>query len=253
MAIPCSLRVETHMSSYSPCVCSAWCCVVQTIFVPFFGHIWSDVRQELECVAESGEAAAAGKDKKSAGKKRKRSGSTEDAGQQQNGTAVLASGGLPLLELVLSSLHKCFTYDEDGFLTPARFEAVMPLLVSLVTTLRSLTPDDATYLRVCEELLVPCVSMMACAADKDVLWKPLNHALLMKTRESDWHVRYVALRAVHECFNSVGEEYLVLLPESISFFSELLEDESPEVEALCKKAVASIEELSGESLDSYLT
>lgn len=227
----------------------------QSIFVPFFGHIWGDLRSELECASTESEDDEGRDDKKAKSKKRKRQETaTPPSDPPSTSDSALSFGGLPLLELVLSSLQRCFEYDECGFLTPSRFEALQPLLVSLFTTLRGLTSDDdAAYRRIGEDLLVPCVSQMAAAVDKDVLWKPLNHGLLMKTRERDWLVRLLSLRAVHECFVAVGEEYLVMLPESISFFSELMEDEAPEVEAECKKAVAFIEELSGETLDSYLT
>ena len=40
-------------------------------------------------------------------------------------------------------------------------------------------------------------------------------------------------RTFQEFFNLVGEEYIVMLPESIPFLSELMEDDSTEVEALC--------------------
>jgi hypothetical protein len=50
----------------------------------------------------------------------------------------------------------------------------------------------------------------------------------------------------------VGEEYLLLLPECLSYLSELLEDDSTEVVTLTSEVIQNIEELSGESLDSYL-
>ena len=44
----------------------------------------------------------------------------------------------------------------------------------------------------------------------------------------------------------------MLLPETIPFMAELLEDESPYVETLCRRLKELIEELSGEELDPYL-
>ena len=57
---------------------------------------------------------------------------------------------------------------------------------------------------------------------------------------------------LQRCFEVIGEEFLVLLPETIPFLAELLEDESPHVEALCRALKQQIEELSGEELDPYL-
>ena len=59
-------------------------------------------------------------------------------------------------------------------------------------------------------------------------------------------------RTFQEFFNLVGEEYIVMLPESIPFLSELMEDDSAEVEALCQKVVKEIEDVSGEDLQEYL-
>ncbi len=160
----------------------------------------------------------------------------------------------------------------EGFLTQARFEGIMPYVAGLIAGLRRLLaadsesesecePDaeaqakaeaEAAYLVLAEEKLVPCLSQMAAAVGKDVLWKPLHHAVLMRTRDGDWAVRATALRVLHATFAAVGEEYLAMLPESISYLSELLEDERAEVVALCRKTIAYIEDLSGESLESYL-
>ena len=53
-------------------------------------------------------------------------------------------------------------------------------------------------------------------------------------------------------FSRLSEEYLVLLPETIPFLAELMEDDNLEVEALVKRLVKRIEDLSGERLDQYL-
>ena len=53
-------------------------------------------------------------------------------------------------------------------------------------------------------------------------------------------------------FIQAGEEYLLLLPECLPFFAELLEDEAEDVSTLAASVVRDAEELSGESLDSYL-
>ena len=50
----------------------------------------------------------------------------------------------------------------------------------------------------------------------------------------------------------MGEDYLMLLPECLSYLSELLEDDSPDVTAEATELIRYIEELSGEKLDSYL-
>lgn len=113
-------------------------------------------------------------------------------------------------------------------------------------------PDGASYLRFIEDHVIPCVVALATSVTKDLLWKPLNHKLLMMTRENNRHLRIAALKALHQLFREVGEEYLLLLPECLPFISELVEDEDEAVLNLTVEMVKFIENLSGESLDQYL-
>lgn len=51
----------------------------------------------------------------------------------------------------------------------------------------------------------------------------------------------------------VGEDYLMMLPECLSFISELMEDENAEIIEATSQFIRFVESLSGESLDTYLT
>ena len=48
------------------------------------------------------------------------------------------------------------------------------------------------------------------------------------------------------------EEFLVLLPETLPFLSELMEDPVEAVEAACQATLAQLAELSGENLQEML-
>ena len=74
----------------------------------------------------------------------------------------------------------------------------------------------------------------------------------MKTRKPTPAVRFAALRITQELFKTLGEDFMLMLPESIPFLSELMEDESEDVEALCQQLMKELEEISGEKLDEYL-
>ena len=50
----------------------------------------------------------------------------------------------------------------------------------------------------------------------------------------------------------LNEEYLTLLPETLPFLAELLEDSELAVEARAAALVKQLEALSGESLEQYL-
>lgn len=202
--------------------------------------------------------------KKSKSKKRGR----EDEEEEVELGMAVGEKGSEVAGLMLGALTKCCMYQEEAglaategegvFLTPARFEAVMPHVVGLVGGLRRVfaaegEEGEGAYLAMAERALVPCLSQMAVAVGKDAMWKAMHHAVLMRTRDGDWSVRLVALQVLLATFTAVGEEYLSMLPESISYLSELMEDEKPEVVALCKRTIAYIEDLSGESLEEYLS
>lgn len=152
--------------------------------------------------------------------------------------------------LVLSILQRCFQYDRGGFVDKSRFDVLMPAIVSqlecgagylaaspeseFAATLSSgrdcVSVVDSTYdgevsacRRHAEELVGPCLAMLAAASAKDALWKALVNAVLMKTRSGKVGVRVAALVSLRHCFEVVGEEFLALLPECLPFLSELLE------------------------------
>ena len=82
-------------------------------------------------------------------------------------------------------------------------------------------------------------------------------------------VRFASLACIQNVAEKLGEEYMSLLPETIPFLAELMEggcwvifpqgcgstppisDDSEEVEQQCQRLVSSLEELLGESLQSY--
>lgn len=101
-----------------------------------------------------------------------------------------------------------------------------------------------------ESQLAPCLAHFAAAAGKDSLWKPLNHQLLLKSRHTDsqvckqivscinfvvyclylkltvyfpMQVRYALLKVLQVIYAKLGEEFMVLLPETIPFLAELME------------------------------
>jgi len=202
-------------------------------------------------------------------KERKRLRDGGEEGGRQGGLLLPEEEGSALVSLLLTSLTKCFQYDDEeegeggregGFLSQSRFEGILPYVVGLISDLKPLlsssssssSPPSSSYFSVARGKLIPCLAHMALAVGKDVLWKPYHHQVLMKTRDKDWEVRFVALQAVKETFMCVGEEYLAMLPESIAYLSELMEDEREEVVVLCKETIGYIEDLSGESLESYL-
>lgn len=147
-------------------------------------------------------------------------------------------------QLVLSALRRCFQFDRSGFVDKARFELVLPELVSqlecgavFVSAVKKTAEgvhgfqdsgeanqdEVASCRRHAEELVGPCLAQLASASAKDVLWKALTNAVLLRTRSPRAGVRVAALISLRQCFEVIGEEFLALLPECTSFLSELLE------------------------------
>ena len=72
------------------------------------------------------------------------------------------------------------------------------------------------------------------------------------TRHTLARVRIAAVRTVITYATLSGGEFLSLLPETLPFVSELMEDGNREVESLCHTLIRKLEDLSGESLQEYL-
>ncbi len=64
--------------------------------------------------------------------------------------------------------------------------------------------------------------------------------------------RLRAVAAVEGLVGRMREEYLLLLPETIPFVAELLEDPEHQVRNVTQRLIKTLEELSGESLEQYL-
>lgn len=73
----------------------------------------------------------------------------------------------------------------------------------------------------------------------------------MCTRNKKLRARLLALRIVKELAENLKEEYLVLLPETLPFLAELLEDSELEVVAKSQEIIKILETNSGESLSQY--
>uniref|UniRef100_A0A0E0KTI8 BP28 C-terminal domain-containing protein n=1 Tax=Oryza punctata TaxID=4537 RepID=A0A0E0KTI8_ORYPU len=161
-----------------------------------------------------------------------------------------------LRALVLKSLHKCFLYDNDQkIFDSSNFQA---LLKPIVSQFAMEPPEhfesvpEAPSVDEVDETLVLCLGQMAVTARSDVLWKPLNHEVLMRTRSDKVRPKMLGLKVVRYMVQHLKEEYVVLLPETIPFLAELLEDVELPVKTLAQEIVKEMETLSGESLRQYL-
>lgn len=153
-----------------------------------------------------------------------------------------------LLEFILNCLYKIFLYDTQHFVSKDRAEALM---MPLVDQLENRLGGEEKFQERVTKHLIPCIAQFSVAMADDSLWKPLNYQILLKTRDSSPKVRFAALITVLALAEKLKENYIVLLPESIPFLAELMEDECEEVEQQCQKTIQQLETILGEPLQSY--
>nr|XP_008527120.1 PREDICTED: HEAT repeat-containing protein 1 [Equus przewalskii] len=153
-----------------------------------------------------------------------------------------------LLQFILNCLYKIFLFDTQHFLSKERAEALM---MPLVDQLENRLGGEEKFQERVTKHLIPCIAQFSVAMADDSLWKPLNYQILLKTRDSSPKVRFAALITVLALAEKLKENYIVLLPESIPFLAELMEDECEEVEQQCQKTVQHLEAVLGEPLQSY--
>ncbi|KAJ7545476.1 hypothetical protein O6H91_09G122000 [Diphasiastrum complanatum] len=222
---------------------------LRSVFVPYFQYlIDSCVSYLTSSHTESGLASSS--------KKKRKLENARDLERLDKQTDVDLSMW-HLRALVISALHKCFLFDSIGFLDASKFQLLLEPIVSQMVlegpsdSLLAESPDIPTVSEV-DDLLVMCLGQMALTAGTDALWKPLNHEVLMCTRNENIRARRLGLEVVKFMVERLKEEYLVLLPETIPFLAELLEDEDLSIIAKTQEVIKILEELSGESISQYL-
>mmetsp|Transcript_2575 Transcript_2575/g.5440 ORF Transcript_2575/g.5440 Transcript_2575/m.5440 type:complete len:2560 (+) Transcript_2575:317-7996(+) len=243
---------------------------LRSIFLPCLSSVLVDAIKELEYASSK----LCGNDlfsKNAGGKKRRRLGGGEDDLNPYSLKPLQ-----PIL-LCLESALKADAYEggnwirgDDGqrhtlILEPlgkllqAKIPSGVPVAASLEE--KELTTCTSAYQKLVEGVgtldygsVVGCIRALAMAAGDEQMWKPINHALLEACSVDDRpEVRKVGISCLKSIMESIGEEYMVLLPECLPILSELLEDEEEEIAGLARECVTLGEELLGESLEDSLS
>lgn len=153
---------------------------------------------------------------------------------------------LYLATFILKTLYNIFLHDHQNFINGHRFDAIMQPIVDMIENEKVLA--DATH----QELLKMTIAQLPCSASDDILWKQLNYQVLMKTRSDTAEQRIFGLKICVEIAKKLGQSFESLVPETIPFLSELLEDEDYRVVEATQSGVRELEETVGESLQKYL-
>ncbi|KAL5745887.1 hypothetical protein ACOSP7_027033 [Xanthoceras sorbifolium] len=221
----------------------------RSLFVPYFKYLLEGCVRHL---TDAGDAKNANLTRK---KKKARMQEVGTDLKEQNSS--LSVKNWHLRALVISSLHKCFLYDTGSlkFLDSSNFQVLLKPIVSQLVTEPPADLEEhlnVPSLKEVDDLLVVCIGQMAVTAGTDLLWKPLNHEVLMQTRSDKVRSRILGLKIVKYLLENLKEEYLVLLAETIPFLGELLEDVELPVKSLAQDIIKEMESMSGESLQQYL-
>ena len=238
---------------------------LRSVFIPYFKPL-----MDL-CLESLSHTGVAGDHEPPAKKRQRASSSLTDT--PADATIVW------LLRLrIIRALHRCFMYDTVDFIDEARYERIMQPLVDQLSNacpaativrlekssdgcsrtlehgmvMKSESIDFGEFLDVFARSTVAAIAQLAVTVGSDTKWKPLNHAVCLATRSLDIKARLAALCTLRQLAEKLSEEYLVLLPETLPFLAELLEDAELPVEAGARDLVKRLEEVSGESLADYL-
>ena len=160
--------------------------------------------------------------------------------------------GWRLRVATLRAVTAVFSAVSSGSLDGPTFEQIAdPVVAQLEAAGCSahLEPDVADDIKTS---IVACAGTLAAAVGSDAHWKSLNRSVLMATRSAAPRTRILALAVTSELIGRLAEEYLSLVPESLPFLSELLDDPEAPVEAAARAIVKQLESLSGESLAAYM-
>ena len=238
---------------------------LRSIFLPCLTSVLTDVIDELEIAV----SLLCQHSKRADGSKRRR---VEDA----DGSVEDLDNKIKPLQPLLSCLESALKADahEGGDWTRGddnqRYNMILSHLGKLLmaqvpkdlSLLSDLSPKEQKSTSPYQQLIqgvgasdhgnvVGCLTSLAAAAGNEQLWKPLNFAVLEACGHKRSEVRKAGISCLLSIIETIGEEYMVLLPECLPVLSELLEDDD-EIAGMAKECVRQGEELLGESLEDSL-
>lgn len=85
--------------------------------------------------------------------------------------------------------------------------SVLPAMSGVFDILASATAESKSaaflYIQYAETVIIPTLAVLTKASEKDTLWKPMNHKILLATRNPNYVVRLVAVKTLHQLFQQV--------------------------------------------------
>jgi U3 small nucleolar RNA-associated protein 10 len=181
---------------------------------------------------------------------------------QEEVTDKISLRVLKAILLCLEMSLRSDSYDGGNWIREMESQRYEMLLRPLGKMLHCRLPNDSSELSFDSVVqgidsetgsVVGCMVALGSAAGDEQLWKPLNHSVLQAcSNEKRSEVRKAGVTCLLSLINSIGEEYMVLIPECLPVLSELLEDSDEEIAGLAQDCISQSEELLGESLQESL-
>jgi U3 small nucleolar RNA-associated protein 10 len=229
---------------------------LRSIYLSCFATVFSDAVDEIAIAAST--LSQKGSVKKSDGKKKRKLLSIEESTTLQTHSLQALKNLLLCLEVSLrSDAHEGGVWIRE--LESQRYEKLLDPLGKLLhcrLPSNSLNNSFETIVQGNESQsgsVVECLVALATAAGDEQLWKPLNHSVLQAcSDETRLEVRKAGVSCLLSLINSIGEEYMVLIPECLPILSELLEDPDEDIAGTVQECISQSEELLGESLQDSL-
>nr|XP_018667423.1 HEAT repeat-containing protein 1 [Ciona intestinalis] len=149
---------------------------------------------------------------------------------------------------VVETFKLTLLHSSSNFMTQQRFDMTAGVLVD---QLEKSQLDNEMLQDYIINYIIPCIGQLVMSSRNDVAWQPLNYQILLKMRHKNPEVRLHALETLLVVAEKLGDDYMVLLPETIPFLAELMEDENDNVEKRCHAVIKRMEEVLGEPLQKY--
>ena len=95
------------------------------------------------------------------------------------------------------------------FFVQKRYETIYPKILTFVPMWQAFDGDES-YFGFARDHLITALCELCLNINRDLLWKPLNHQVLLFTRNASPLVRIVAVDLLHELFEKVHTTLLLL-------------------------------------------
>lgn len=100
---------------------------------------------------------------------------------------------IELVEAILLTLHRVFSYDAHNFVSQDRFEILMQPIVDQIENTMGTREE---YEIRANQFIIPCIASFVSAIPDDSLHKQLVYQTLLKTRHGEPSVRVTAINAL---------------------------------------------------------